>query len=126
MVANCGGASTDTLLKRLHNEPIDILSGLSSVPGEHAEDFIAAMVKNKVALELNTVHRTPSEAFILQAKEAGCKFAFGTANGNAAELQRCEYGLRSVTQCKLDWQNFFTPGGWWPKAVSRRWSADNA
>jgi hypothetical protein len=126
VIANCGDASTDTVLKRLNNEPIDIVSGISSVPKERSEDLIAALLKNNVALELNTVHRSPSEAFILQAKEAGCKFAFGTANANAAELQRCEYGLQTVIQCKLDWQNFFIPGGWWHKAVSRRWSSDSA
>jgi len=126
VVANCSDATAETVLKRLHNEPIDILSGLNSVPKEHAEHLIAALLENKVALELNTVHRTPSEAFILQAKNAGCKFSFGTANANAAEVQRCEYGLQAVAQCKLDWQNFFTPGGWWPKAVSRRWSSGNA
>lgn len=126
VIANGRGASIDTLLKRLHEEPIDILSGLGDVPNEHVKDLIAALTENKVAVELNTVHRTPSEEFILQAKEAGCKFAFGTANTNVAQLQRCEYGLHAVQQCKLEWQNFFTPGGWWPKAVERRWSSHNS
>ncbi|MGI9071279.1 MAG: family 16 glycoside hydrolase [Bryobacteraceae bacterium] len=111
VIANGNGASIDTLLKRLHDEPIDILSGLGAVPNEGAKDLITALIGNKVALELNTVHRTPSEDFILQAKEAGCKFAFGTANANAAELKRCEYGLQMVEQCKLGWQHFFTPIG---------------
>jgi Domain of Unknown Function (DUF1080) len=122
VIANGKGASVDTLLKRLHGEPIDILSGLGAVPKERTKDLISALVENKVSLELNTVHRTPSHEFILQAKEAGCKFAFGTANANAAELRRCEYGLQAVEQCKLGWQDFFTPGGWWSKAVERRWS----
>jgi hypothetical protein len=126
VIANGNGASLDTLLERLRNEPVDILSGLGPVPNERARDLIDALMSNKVALELNTVRQTPSEEFILQAKEAGCKFAFGTANANAAELARCEYGLQVVQQCKLDWQNFFTPGGWWPKAVERRWSSDLA
>jgi hypothetical protein len=126
LIADCSGASADTLLKRLDKEPIDILSGLNFVPSERAQVLIAALLENKVALELNTVHQTPSEAFILQAKEAGCKFAFGTGNANAAELRRCEYGLQTVIQCKLDWQHFFTPGGWWPKAASRRWSSHKA
>jgi hypothetical protein len=121
VIANGQGASLDLLLKRISDEPVDILSGLGSVPSERAKDLISALVDNKVALELNTVQRTPSQEFILQAKEAGCKFAFGTANGTAAELRRCEYGLQAVEQCKLGWQNFFIPGGWWSKAVERRW-----
>ena len=119
VVANGRGANIDTLLKRVHNEAIDILSDLGPVPQERAKEFIAALGENKVAIELNTTHQTPSEEFIRQAKDADFKFAFGTANANVAALRRCEYGLQMVQQCKLDWQNFFTPGSWWPKAVER-------
>ena len=115
-------ANLDTVLQRLEKEPIDILSGIGSVPKNRQRDLISALVQNKVALELNSVQRTPTEEFILQAKDAGCKFAFGTANASAAQLKRCEYGLHMVEKCKLDWHSFFTPGGWWPKAVDRRWS----
>jgi hypothetical protein len=120
VIADVHGASMDTVLIRLQKEPIDILSGLGPVPKERERDLISVLAKNKVAVELNTVRRMPSEEFILQAKDAGCKFAFGTANASAAELKRCEYGLQIVETCKLDWHNFFTPGSWWPKAVDRR------
>jgi hypothetical protein len=122
VVATGRGANIDTLLQRVHNEPIDILSDLGPVPQARAIEFIAALGENKVAIELNTTHQTPSEEFIRQAKDAGCKFAFGTANANAAALRRCEYGLQMVERCKLDWQDFFTPGSWWPKAVERHWA----
>jgi hypothetical protein len=125
VIAEANGAGIDTLLERLQQEPIDILSGLGSVPKERTKELISALIQNKVALELNSVHRTPSEEFILQAKEAGCKFAFGTANANVTELKRSEYGLQMVEQCKLTWQEFFTPNGWWPKAVDRRWPSNN-
>jgi histidinol phosphatase-like PHP family hydrolase len=83
--------------------------------------LIDALVRNKISVELNTAERLPSRKFILLAKDAGCKFAFGTANATAAELKRCEFGLQAVEDCKLDWRNFFAPGSWWPKAVERRW-----
>jgi histidinol phosphatase-like PHP family hydrolase len=83
--------------------------------------LIDALVRNKVAIELNSVERLPGRAFIQLAKDAGCKFAFGTGNATAAELQRCEFGLQTVEDCKLDWHNFFAPGSWWPKAAERRW-----
>jgi hypothetical protein len=122
VIADVHGASIDTVLMRLQKEPIDILSGLGPVPKQRAPELISLLAQNKVAAELSSVSRTPSEEFILQAKGAGCKLAFGTANANAAELKRCEYGLQIVENCKLDWHDFFTPGGWWPKAVDRRWS----
>jgi histidinol phosphatase-like PHP family hydrolase len=122
VIADVNADNLNTVLARVQQEPIDILSGLPSVPKERATDLISALAANKVALELNSVHRTPGRELILQAKEAGCKFAFGTANASAAELKRCEYGLQMVEDCRLDWRHFFTPGGWSPKAVDRRWS----
>ena len=122
VIAIANGATVDTLLKRLQEEPIDLLSGLGPVPKERVKELIGTLRENQVAVELNTTSKTPSKDFILQAKEAGCKFAFGTAN--AAELRRCEYGLQMVESCPLEWQHFFTPGGWWPKAVDRHWPSN--
>jgi len=122
VIADVHGASMDTVLMRLQREPIDILSGLGPVPKERERDLLSVLAKNEVAVELNSVRRMPSKKFVLQAKDAGCKFSFGTANASAAELKRCEYGLQTLETCKLDWRNFFTPGGWSPKAVDRRWS----
>jgi len=85
--------------------------------------LIDALVKNQVAIEINTPEQLPSRAFVERAKQAGCKFAFGTGNETVAELKRSEYGLQMVEACKLSWQDFFVPGAWWPKAVDRRWPA---
>jgi hypothetical protein len=54
------------------------------------------------------------------AKEAGAKFTFGTNNGGANDVGRCEYGVQMATELKLRWQDFFVPGAWGPKAVDRK------
>ena len=122
-------------VKRLDTEPIDIYAHATVLPASmqsKAEELwtesrmarlIEAVVRNKVAIELDSLTQSPSIRFIQMAKEAGCKFGFGTGNRTAAELKRCEFGLSMVETCKLDWRNFYVPGSWWPKAVERRWPA---
>ncbi len=125
----------DQTVKRLDAEPIDLYAHLTYLPASMRAEadelwtparqtkLIEALARNQVAVELNTSERLPSRSFIQQAKDAGCKFGFGTANETAAELKRCEYGLQMVETCRLDWQHFFAPGAWWPKAADRRWPA---
>ena len=125
----------DQTIERFHTEPIDIYAFPTYLPAAMRQDsealwtasrktkLIDALLKNKVAIELNSRQQLPSQSFIEQAKEAGCKFAFGTGNETAAELKRCEYGLQMVKTCKLDWRNFYAPGSWWPKATDRRWAS---
>ncbi len=128
ILADTRALAPDAAVKRLDSEPIDIYT---MAPGaaelwtpERTTRLIDALVRNKVAIELNTIDKLPSQPFIQQAKHAGCKFAFGTGNQTAAQLQRCEYGLQMVEACHLDWKNFFFPGVWWPKAAERRWPAN--
>jgi hypothetical protein len=126
----------DLLVERtvtiLDREPIDIYVNPTFIPAAIAADYerlwtekrmqrvIDAAVRNSVALEINTRYRLPSEAFLRLAKNAGCKFTFGTNNGGPNDLGRCEYGLAMVDACKLGWKDFFVPGAWWPKAVLRK------
>lgn len=128
ILADTRALAPDAAVKRLDSEPIDIYT---MAPGaaelwtpERTTRLIDALVRNKVAIELNTIDKLPSQPFIQQAKHVGCKFAFGTGNQTAAQLQRCEYGLQMVEACHLDWKNFFFPGVWWPKAAERRWPAN--
>jgi len=109
-------------VQRLDTEPIDIYAFAEADWTEpQMATLIAALLRNKVAIELNSLSQSPGIPFIQSAKQAGCKFAFGTGNRTAAELQRCEFGLHMVEACKLDWRNFYAPESWWPKAVDRRW-----
>ncbi len=126
----------DTLVERavgiLNNEPVDIYVNPTFLPAALAKDYdrlwtearmkqiVTALARNGVAMEINCRYKLPSAAFIKLAKEAGCKFTFGTNNGGADDLGRCEYGLQMVQECKLGWTDFFVPGAWGPKAVERK------
>jgi hypothetical protein len=117
----------DTLVERtveiLETEPIDIYVNPTFLPEAIAQDYdrlwtagrmrkvIEAARKKGIAIELNNRYRLPGAAFVRMAKEAGCKFTFGSNNASAADLRRCEYGLAMVEQCKLGWQDFFVPKG---------------
>jgi hypothetical protein len=125
VLADCRTNALEQTISRFDAEPIDIYAypmDLSANPKSQAK-LIDSLVRNKIAVELNSTDSLPSRAFVMQAKAAGCKFAFGTANQTAADLKRCEYGLQMIEDCQLTWQDFFAPGAWWPKAVDRRWNA---
>ena len=110
-------------VERLNTEPIDIYSHATYLPAAMKPDadklwtearmgkLIDALMKNKVAVELNTLDQLPGQAFVEQAKAAGCKFGFGTANQSESELTRCEYGLRVVEECKAYFRTFATDSG---------------
>jgi hypothetical protein len=128
----------DTLVDRavaiLNTEPVDIYVNPTFLPdvlagkyetlwtGERRQKVIEAAVKNGVAIELNNRYRLPSPSFVMAAKAAGAKFAFGTNNTAATDLGRCEYGLQMVKECSLVWQDFFVPLKG-PKAVERKGGA---
>jgi len=112
----------DNTIQRLDTEPIDLYTDVTYLPPPleaqreqlwteaRTSRLIDALVRNKVAVEINTLHELPAKAFVDRAKQAGCQFGFGTGNQTAAQLKRCEYGLRLVEECKLDWKDFFAPG----------------
>jgi len=128
----------DTLVERtvgiLEHEPVDIYVNPTFLPDVLAKDYeqlwtaerrakvIEAAVRNGVALEINNRYLLPSPSFIRTAKAAGAKFTFGTNNGGAEDLGRCEYGLRMVEECRMAWQDFFVPLEG-PKAIERKGEA---
>jgi hypothetical protein len=126
----------ETLVERtvgiLEHEPVDIYVNPTFLPEAIAKDYdalwteermkkvIGAAVRNQVAIEINNRYRLPSARFLRLAKEAGCKFTFGTNNGGTSDLGRCEYSIRMSKELKLSWQDFFVPGAWGPKAIERK------
>ena len=115
----------DTLVDRavgiLENEPVDIYVNPTYLPDQIARDYetlwtdarrrrvLTAAAKNGVAVEINNRYRIPSASFIRMAKEAGCKFTFGTNNAGAGDLGRCEYAIRMIEECRLAAEDFWTP-----------------
>lgn len=105
----------------LDGKPVNIYATPTYLPSALAKDYdtlwtearrkklIDAAARNQVAIEINNRYRIPSAAFIREAKAAGCKFCFGSNNAGAQDLGRCEYGLRMLNECKLDWRDFFVP-----------------
>jgi hypothetical protein len=126
----------DTLVDRtvgiLEQEPVDIYVNPTYLPPpiagqydslwteERMNKVARAAAANKVAIELNDRYKIPSANFVRVAKAAGCKFTFGTNPSKPSELGRSEYGIQLVEECKLQWQDFFVPGAWWPKAIDRK------
>ena len=122
-------------VEMLEQEPIDIWAKPTYLPAQFAgqaealwtdermKKVIEAAARNQVAIEMNDRYRLPSVKFVQMAKDAGCKVCFGSGNSDAASLKRCEYGLKMVEECRLDWHNFFVRGGWGPRAVERKGSA---
>lgn len=113
----------DMLVNRIEHilrEPVDIYANPTYIPDQIGNQYdtlwtprrmdrvIEAALKNDVAIEINNRRRIPSKAFIQRAKAAGCKFSFGTNNGEA-ELGRLEYPIRMVKECGLTWQEMFVP-----------------
>jgi hypothetical protein len=115
----------DTLVDRavgiLENEPVDIYVNPTYLPDQIAQNYealwtenrrrkvLTAAANNGVAVEINNRYRIPSASFIRMAKEAGCKFTFGTNNAGANDLGRCEYAIRMIEECRLAAQDFWTP-----------------
>jgi len=116
----------------LEREPIDIYVNPTFLPEPIAKDYDTLWTEERmrrvintakasdVALELNDRYRLPGVQFVRMAKQEGLKFAFGTNNGSAKDLGRCEHGLEMVKACDLRWQDFFVPKRAGERAVDRK------
>lgn len=115
-------------IEHILREPIDIYANPTYIPDQMAGGYdalwtpprmdrvIHAALANDVAIEINNRRKIPSPAFIKRAKAAGCKFSFGTNNGEA-ELGRLEYPIQMVMECGLTWEDMFVPRPEGKKAI---------
>jgi hypothetical protein len=122
------------IVETLDREPMDIWASPTYLPPSLVKDYdtlwteprrkkvIDAAARNQVAIEISNRYRIPNFTFLREAKAAGCKFCFGSNNAGAADLGRCEYGLKMLRECNLDWRDFFVPGAWAARAIERRGS----
>jgi hypothetical protein len=113
----------DRTIKILNEEPIDILVNPTLLGNTMMEDYdkywtdarvaqlVMSLKNNDIALEINARYKLPSARIINAAKAAGVKFALGTNNGNAQQLDRLEYSLKMVEECGLTIDNMWFPKG---------------
>ena len=111
----------------LDGEPVDIHVNPTFLPPQLASRYdelwttarmdkvINALLRNQVALEINSRFKLPSLAFVKRAKAAGVKFTFGTNNAKNDDLNRLEYSLKAIREAHLTANDIFLP-----KAKSER------
>ena len=73
--------------------------------------IVTALKDNNIALEINARYQLPNVRIINAAKAAGVKFALGTNNGNAQQLDKLEYPLQMIEKCKLTIDDIWFPQG---------------
>jgi len=105
----------------LDGEPIDIHVNPTFLPAKLASRYdelwtsdrmdrvINALLRNQVALEINSRFKLPSLAFIRRAKTAGVKFSFGTNNARNDDLNRLEYSIKAIREAGLTGDDMFLP-----------------
>jgi hypothetical protein len=110
----------DRAVKILSTEPIDIYVNPTFLPEQISANYdqlwtearmkkvIAAAAGHNVAIEINSRYRLPSPAFLKLAKAAGCKFTFGTNNGDR-DIGRLDYSFQMVKELGLQWQDIWIP-----------------
>jgi hypothetical protein len=110
----------DRTVKILSTEPIDIYVNPTFLPDQIASDYdrlwteermkkvVAAAAKHQVAIEINSRYKLPGPAFLKLAKQAGCKFSFGTNNGDR-DVGQLDYSFRMVKELGLKWQDIWMP-----------------
>lgn len=110
----------DRTVKILSNEPIDVHVNPTYLPAQIAPDYdrlwtpqrirkvVQAAAAHDRAIEINAKLRLPRPAFLKAAKAAGCKFTFGTNNGDAS-IGRLDYCFEMVKELGLKWQDIWMP-----------------
>ena len=110
----------DRAVKILSTEPVNIYVNPTFLPDQIAREYdqlwtearmkkvVAAAAEHQVAIEINSRYRLPSLAFIKLAKAAGCKFTFGTNNGDR-DVGRLDYSFAMAREAGLQWQDIWVP-----------------
>jgi hypothetical protein len=75
---------------------------------QRMDRLIEAVVKNNIAIEINSRWETPKAGFIRRAKAAGAKFSIGT-DQHGAGIGQIDYSLRVANECGLTAKDFFVP-----------------
>lgn len=109
------------IIEVLDNEKVDIYVNPTFLPEEIEAQYdalwtkermgkvVAALVKNKIALEINDRYKIPNASMIKMAKEKGVKFAFGTNNIDGNHYADLDYCLRMIEECNIEPADMFMP-----------------
>jgi hypothetical protein len=110
----------DRTVKILENEPIDVYVNPTFLPAQIAAEYdqlwsearmrkvVSAAAARQIAIEINSRYRLPGLPFIKLAKAAGCKFTFGTNNGDR-DVGRLDYAFQMIREAGLEWQDIWLP-----------------
>ncbi len=110
----------DRTVKILSTEPINIYVNPTFLPASIAAEYdrlwtegrmkkvVAAAAEHGIAIEINSRYKLPSPAFLKLAKAAGCKFTFGTNNGDR-DVGRLDYSFQMVREIGLKWEDIWVP-----------------
>ena len=92
-----------TLLPESLNDRYDEL-----LTPQRMDRLIGVVVRNNIAIEINSRWETPKAGFIRRAKAAGAKFAIGT-DQHVQGMGEIEYSIRVAKECGLTAKDFFVP-----------------
>lgn len=121
----------DFHVELMRRVPLDILANPTFLPAplekdyaalwtrERMEKVVEAAVRYRVAIEINSRYRLPSEAFLRIARQAGAKFSFGS-NIHGPDVGRLDYGLEMAKQLGLRSRDLFAPAPPQEKPILRR------
>lgn len=110
----------DRTVKILSTEPIDMYANPTFLPDSIASDYdalwteprmqkvVQAAAAHHIAIEISSRYKLPHLPFLRMAKAAGCKFTFGTNNGDR-DIGRLDYGFQMVRELGLKWQDIWVP-----------------
>jgi hypothetical protein len=102
----------DRTVKILNTEPIDIYVNPTFLPDSISADYdqlwteermkkvVSAAASRHIAIEISSRYQLPHRAFLKLAKDAGCKFTFGTNNGDR-DSGKLDYSFNIVRELGL-------------------------
>lgn len=104
----------------ISDEPIDIFANPTFLPAVFAAQYdtlwtkarmakvIDAAVANHVAIEINSLYKLPSLAFLRLAKQAGGRFSFGS-NSHDDSVGKLDYSVEMAKELGLTSKEMFSP-----------------
>jgi hypothetical protein len=122
-----GDALLAATVSAIAQEPVDIYGAPLFLPAALAaqrdaiwsevrqQAVIDALVKHRVAVEIDGVRQLPSEAFVRKAKAAGARFTLGHCAVDTPAADYC-FGIRE--RVGLSWRDMYQPGHVPPRGAS--------